>query len=397
MNQLANDWVTKTLGEVAKIQKGTTITSRTARPGSVPVIAGGKQPAYFHDEANRPAKTITVSASGAYAGFVAFHLSPIWASDCTTVEPNDEQVCLPDYLNYFMQSSQEEIYSLQRGSGMPHVYAKDLALLEIGVPTLDEQMQIVETLDDHLSRLDKALADLNNGLIASDVFTRSLLKAAFEGQLTISEEPSGWETTRIGDVVDFAPKKPNHLKASKEECSFLPMAAVQEVTGSIDLSQTISHEKALAKTLTFFNEGDVLFAKVTPCMENGKIAVARGLTNKMGYGSTEFHVLSPKETLLADYLRYFLVSKDFRVNAASAMTGAVGLRRVPKAYLEEHHIPLPGLDDQQKVVDTLDFQLSTVDQLKVSMYGHISKIAGLRRSLLHSAITGKLSEEGISE
>jgi type I restriction enzyme S subunit len=224
-----------------------------------------------------------------------------------------------------------------------------------------------------------------------------MLKAAFEGQLTNSAEPSDWETARIGDVVDFAPKKPNHLKASKEECSFLPMAAVQELTGAIDLGQTISHEKALAKTLTFFNEGDVLFAKVTPCMENGKIAVARGLTNQMGYGSTEFHVLSPKESLLADYLRYFLVSKDFRVNAASAMTGAVGLRRVPKSYLEEHQIPLPSIDNQQKVIRALDFQLSTVDQLKISIYGHISKIAGLRRSLLHSAFMGKLLVEGISE
>jgi type I restriction enzyme S subunit len=283
-----------------------------------------------------------------------------------------------------------------KGATQQNISQTLLKSWEIPVPPLDEQKRIVEALDDHLFRLDKALVELNGGLITSEVFTRSLLKAAFDGQLTNSEK-NDWKTTPIGEVVDFAPKKPNHLKASQDECSFIPMVAVQEVTGAIDLSQTISHEKALSKTLTFFNEGDVLFAKVTPCMENGKVAVARGLTNQMGYGSTEFHILSPRPQLLADYLRYFLVSKDFRVNAASAMTGAVGLRRVPKSYLEEHYIPLPSLDDQRQVVDVLDFQLSIVDQLKESIHGHISRISTLRKSLLHSAFTGKLLVEGKSE
>lgn len=338
-------------------------------------------------EAHYQGKGIVVSAVGARCG-KSFQAEGKWTAIANTHVLVPSRECRVDF-KWLWYLTNDEDFWIRSGTAQPFVKVKDTLLRLQLIPPLEEQIRIVEALDDHLSRLDKALAELNDGLSASDVFARSLLKAAFEGKLTRSEE-TDWKPARIGDVADFAPKKPNHLKASKEECSFIPMAAVQEVTGAIDLSQRISHEKALSKTLTFFNEGDVLFAKVTPCMENGKIAVARGLTNRMGYGSTEFHVLSPRAELLADYLRYFLVSKDFRVNAASAMTGAVGLRRVPKSYLEERRIPLPSLHDQQLVVDALDFQLSILDRLKESMHDHISRISKLRRSLLHAAFTGEL-------
>jgi restriction endonuclease S subunit len=199
----------RTLGDVTKLQKGMTITSKTARSGVVPVIAGCQKPAYFHSEANRPAKSITVSASGAYAGFVAFHSQPIWASDCTTIESIDDKICTPEFLHYFLQSQQDQIYEMQRGSGMPHVYAKDLALLEIWIPPLDVQKRIVETLDEHLSRLDKALAEIQ----AADLGLKNLQHASLESLFTGGSEP--FPTVTMGTlgkwVTGSTPKTSNPL------------------------------------------------------------------------------------------------------------------------------------------------------------------------------------------
>lgn len=183
MTQSRKKWMKTTLGKVANLQKGMTITAKSARAGSVPVIAGGKSPAYFHAEANRPSKTITVSASGAYAGYVAFHAEPIWASDCVTAVPTNLEICTPEFLHYFMLSKQNEIYGLQRGSGMPHVYAKDLALLEIAIPPLDDQRQIVETLDGYLSRLDSARESIAIQKVWLSTLRRSILNKAFNGEL----------------------------------------------------------------------------------------------------------------------------------------------------------------------------------------------------------------------
>ena len=93
-------WETKRLGEIAKIQKGSPITEKDVVSGTIPVIAGGQQPAYFHNTANRTGKTITVSASGAYAGFVAFHNQPIFASDCSTISEHSSFSI--DFIYYFL-------------------------------------------------------------------------------------------------------------------------------------------------------------------------------------------------------------------------------------------------------------------------------------------------------
>ena len=145
------------------------------------------------------------------------------------------------------------------------------------------------------------------------------------------------------------------------------MPHVEEVSGRLNLSETISAAEGKRRNLTYFEDGDVIFAKITPCMENGKIALAEGLTGGAAFGSTEFHVLRPSEVLDARYLRFFLVQDDFRAQAAGAMTGAVGQRRVPKTYLAEHPIPLPPIDEQRRIVAILEDHLSRLDTVSRSL------------------------------
>lgn len=133
----------KKLRELATVNKGQSITSGNVIEGQYPVIAGGKTSPYSHNEYNYDGKTITVSASGAYSGYVWYHNEPIFASDCAVIKSKDENVITMDYLSEILKLKQTEIYGLQQGAGQPHVYPSDLIKLNIPVPPIDIQERII--------------------------------------------------------------------------------------------------------------------------------------------------------------------------------------------------------------------------------------------------------------
>jgi type I restriction enzyme M protein len=135
------------LNDISVIQKGASITKEKTHEGNIPVVAGGKEPAYFHDVANRNGNTVTISASGAYSGFVNYFEMPIFASDCNTIQSKNENEISTKLIYLFLKSIQEEIYGLQRGQAQPHVYADDLAKIQIPLPPLSEQQKIVSEIE----------------------------------------------------------------------------------------------------------------------------------------------------------------------------------------------------------------------------------------------------------
>jgi restriction endonuclease S subunit len=165
----------------------------------------------------------------------------------------------------------------------------------------------------------------------------------------------------LSQAVEVNPKLDRSLLNDDLDVSFVPMAAVEALSGGIDVS-TIRKYSEVKKGYTHFRDGDILFAKVTPCMENGKMAIARKLVNGVGFGSTELHVLRPRAGVDARYIYYFVSSQTFRKEASGHMTGAVGLRRVPSAYLEEQLIPLPDIEQQREIVAELEKQFSRLDE-----------------------------------
>lgn len=141
------------------------------------------------------------------------------------------------------------------------------------------------------------------------------------------------------------------------------MAAVDERFGTI----AVREDRPLSEVsngFTAFEEGDVLFAKITPCMENGKIALARELTNGIGRGSTEFFVLRPGDRVLAEYVYHLVRQPSFRETAKKSFTGTAGQRRVPKAFMEEVLVPLPSFSEQRKVIEILN-QSIRIERMRV--------------------------------
>jgi len=142
-----SDWPVVALGEVCDIQKGTSITKKQTKAGDVPVIAGGQKPAYFHNVSNREGDTVTVSGSGAYAGFVNFFSIPIFASDCSTIKAKPA-TGETKFVYYLLKEKQEKIYALRKGMAQPHVYPKDLKRFKVPFPPLVIQREIVAAIQE---------------------------------------------------------------------------------------------------------------------------------------------------------------------------------------------------------------------------------------------------------
>lgn len=165
--------------------------------------------------------------------------------------------------------------------------------------------------------------------------------------------PETWVQARLTDVCELNPRLLAEDRPDDDVfVTFVPMSSVDERTGVINKPETRTFSE-VAKGYTYFRERDVLFAKVTPCMENGKASIACNLENGLGFGSTEFHVLRPTEIVLPEYVFSFIRQKAFRDRAASAFVGTGGLQRVPADFLSRVKIPLPTLPEQQRIVDVL--------------------------------------------
>lgn len=137
----SNEKNTSELVECAFIEKGKTITRDNVVEGDVPVVAAGIEPSCYHNESNRSAGIITVSASGANAGYVNYWNMPIFASDCNTVLTKDISKLDEVFLYHRLKTMQKEIFLMQRGSGQPHVYAKDLEHIIVPIPNMDDQIR----------------------------------------------------------------------------------------------------------------------------------------------------------------------------------------------------------------------------------------------------------------
>lgn len=169
--------------------------------------------------------------------------------------------------------------------------------------------------------------------------------------------------TTLSEVCQIKPpkKEAKGILSDTDLVSFVPMKDI----GICDQNIPLNEERTLKKVYggyTYFANNDVLLAKITPCFENGKLGIAKGLTNGIGFGSSEYIVFRATEHLDPNYLFYFLSQESFREAGTRVMTGAVGHKRVPKEFIENQEIPLPPLPEQKRIVAILDKAFEGINQ-----------------------------------
>ena len=193
----------------------------------------------------------------------------------------------------------------------------------------------------------------------------------------------------LPEVADINPRRFSTDISDESLLSFVPMKAVEEESGRLDALQT-KRWSEVKKGYTPFQDGDVVFAKITPCMENGKYALASGLHGGRAAGSTEFHVFRPKSDLDPKYLLFFLFSPELRREAKRSMRGAAGQLRVPPIFFQKLYIPVPPLDEQERIVAEIEKQFTRLDAGVSSLKRVQSELKSYRASVLKAACEGRL-------
>lgn len=334
------------------------------------------------------------------------------------------------------------------GSAQPKLNAVNLSKIKFILPPLEEQKRIVEKLDSLFEKIQKIKEIIEEVKEKTTSRREAILSKAFSGELTekwrgenhtenarellvkINDEklklwedeckkaedegrkkpakpklktidemlvgaeeepyklPNNWVWTRLGDITEINPKKKILDFNDDEEISFVPMKAVSDETGKIEEMEYEKYSK-LKKGYTQFIEEDVLFAKITPCMENGKCAIAKNLKNDIGYGTTEFHVLRCYQGIINKLLHIFLRQESFRKEAKYNMTGSVGFQRVPVDFLKTALFPLPPLEEQKEIVRVLDKVFEEENRIS-ELISLENKIEILEKTILDRAFRGEL-------
>lgn len=178
--------------------------------------------------------------------------------------------------------------------------------------------------------------------------------------------PKGWRWVKLGEVCEINPRRPkNFSRLPDTPTTFVPMAAVDGKTGTITKLEVVPYSKVY-RGYTYFEENDVLFAKITPCMQNGKHAIAKNLIDRIGFGTTEFHVLRPGKGILTEWIYFFIRQPHFLKEAVYYFTGAVGQQRIPKDFLANYIIPLPPIETQRRIAAKIQELMQEVKRARES-------------------------------
>ena len=273
---------------------------------------------------------------GSNSGEVFMGKEGILSSTMAKIEVNDN-LYLKKYLYYFLKNNFAILNEKVTGAAIPHLNRSTLENLEIYKASLAEQKEMVDVLD--------AASEIIRLRTACIESAQSLIPALFQEMFgDINNNIHSLPISEIKSCVEINPTK--IVINDNDDVTFLGMKDVTE-NGQIDLS-TIKKYEEVKKGFTSFKNDDVLLAKITPCFENGKAAIAKNLVNNTGFGSTEFYVLRPNQNkILPDYLYSIVKSSRFSEMGRSNMKGAAGQKRLIKDFVSNYKFLLPDIPQQK--------------------------------------------------
>lgn len=342
-----------------------------------------------------PADSIIIS-SRAPIGKINITKSPMCTNQgCKSLVPQKNNVN-SKFVAYYLYNNVKDIDSLGQGTTFKELPTKRLIPYSIMMPSYIEQQRIVDYLDKKLATIDQRVEVLEKEKGAYARLKKSVINQAVTRGLNpnvplkdsgidwIGMIPEHWEVKRFKDISELNPQ----YEGDNLDCavSFLPMEGLRN--DNIDLKE-IKFGEGKGK-YTYFGNDDLLVAKVTPCFENGNIAIASNLKEGIGFGSSEIFVLRMKEDVSVRYFFYYVQTSNFQDEACSTMCGVGGLKRISPIFMRTRVVPTPPLSEQQAIADYLDEKCAKIDAAIENISKQIDASKRLKKAIINEAISGKL-------
>ena len=302
------------------------------------------------------------------------------------------------YMNYLFQMEPFQKRLRQFANGILEIRLRvsshDILHQKVAVPDYDEQQAIADYLDKTCSKIDEIIAEAKASIdeykeLKQSVIDKAVLHGLCNGMMKdsgndlIGKIPLSWEMRKLKYVADFNPGITTAYDAQKE-VGYVPMNCVKN--GYMNpLSARLSD---MSTGLTGFQDGDIVIAKVTPCFENGNIAVAENLEQGVAFGSSELFVIRT-HSINRRFMLYYLQNSVFKNQCISTMTGTGGLKRVSGYFVNNAYITYPPENEQQVIVNYLDEAVKNMDSLISEKESLINDLEEYKKSLIYEVVTGK--------
>lgn len=340
-----------------------------------------------------PADSIIVSTR-APIGLIAISKVELCTNQgCKSLVPQGN--VFSKYLLYYLTTQAKVLNEFGRGTTFLELSSFSLSNFKFPYPPLSEQKAIADYLDAKCAKIDAFIAKQKTVVeklkeykqsVITEAVTKGLNPAApmkTSGVEWIGDIPEKWEIRRIKYLIELNPKY-NKASNQNDMVSFAPMDCLKQGYMSF-----VEKEFREVSSYTFFEDNDIIMAKVTPCFENGNIAIAKNLRNNIGFGSSEIYVFRKKKNIDIKFLFYFFQNSIFKSRAVSEMYGTGGLKRVPSDFILNYKLGLPPLSEQKEIADYLDVKCAEIDDFIAKKQTVIDKLTEYKKSLIYECVTGK--------
>ena len=276
------------------------------------------------------------------------------------------------------------------------ISASDMMRRIVPNPEYAEQERIADFLDAKCAQIDEVINQTRASIeeykkLKQSVITEAVTKGIHKncpmkdsGVAWIGEIPENWNLSKVKYVSIFQPTCDTSMLSEDSEITYTPMDCIKNGYFINNAAQY----GTVAASLTPYNNGDIVIAKVTPCFENGNIAVMENLYSGYGLGSSELFVLRPLG-IETRYLFYWLQNEQFMQQACSTMTGTGGLKRVSPYFVKNCPVTLPPEQEQKEIVHYLDEKTQAMDELVNKKEQYLTELENLKKSLIYEYVTGK--------
>lgn len=387
---ILDHWEELLFKQCVTINNGRDYNKNIESTEGVPVIGSGGQFTYCTEEMYN-GEVIFLGRKGTIDKPI-YYKGPFWAVDTMFYAIPNKKFCAK-YLYYL--STRFPFKGISTQTALPSMTQTALKNVVVFTPSLADQQRMVTYLDTKLSEIDHQVSLLTSKRNAYLRLKKSIINHAVTHGLNpnvkmkdsgiewIGEVPEHWEVKRMKDICALSP---NIKSCSEYEYgSYLPMEGLRldQIETSDELVSTLQGK------YTPFEDNDLLVAKVTPCFENGNIAIAKGLTNGVGFGSSEIFVLRANKYNNIRFLFYMSLSSKFQDKACATMCGVGGLKRISPLFMKTYIMAIPPSTEQRAIATYLDDKCAKIDTIVSNLDKQISRYADLKRSLIDEVITGK--------